>query len=329
MDCIRIQVPIGAVHMKTRSEFDRSPGLKGILDENAAFDRLARGFRFVEGPVWNPGSQELIFSDIIGNRIYRWSAACGVRVFREPSHMANGNALDREGRLITCEHAESRVTRTETDGTLTVLASHYRGRELNSPNDVVVKRDGMVYFTDPPSGRGPVYGVERPQELAFQGVFRLEPDTGELTLLAADFTFPNGLCFSADERRLLVNDSREQIIREFAVLADGTLGKGRLFARLAPDGEGVADGMKFDSQGNLYCCGPGGIQVFHNDGEYVGVIRTPEKAANLTWGDPDLRALYITASTSVYRLRVLIPGPSIQKAAGSRPQGVADTHQPK
>jgi gluconolactonase len=243
--------------------------------------------------------------------------------------MANGNAYDREGRLVTCEHAASRLTRAEADGTLTVLASRYHGKELNSPNDVVVKSDGMIYFTDPPSGRGPVYGVERPRELDFQGVFRLTPETGELTLLISDFTFPNGLCFSADESRLLVNDSREQLIREFPVLPDGTLGPGRLFARLPAAGEGVADGMKFDSRGNLYCCGPGGIHVFGTDGAPIALLRTPEKAANFTWGDSDLKGLYITASTSVYRLRVLIPGPSTQKAADSRPKGAAGIHQPK
>ncbi len=279
-----------------------------ILDPGATCERLAQGFRFVEGPVWHPREHFLLFSDIIGNRIHRWSASDGVALFREPSNMANGNTYDGQGRLITCEHATSRLTRTEPDGTVSVLAGHYQGKELNSPNDVVVARDGAIYFTDPPSGRGPVYGVERRRELDFQGVFRLTPETGDLSLLADDFTFPNGLCFSADEDRLLVNDSREQIIREFPVKTDGRLGAGRLFARLAAEGEGVADGMKFDSLGNLYCCGPGGIQVFDKDGELICIIRTPEKAANFTWGDGDLQGLYITASTSLYRLRVLVPG---------------------
>jgi gluconolactonase len=291
----------------TMLEIHRPEGAR-LIDRDARFEKLASGFRFVEGPVWCPADSALIFSDIIGDRMYRWSAAKGIEVFREPSRMANGNAYDHAGRLVTCEHAASRVTRAEADGTLRVLADRYRGRELNSPNDVVVKRDGAIYFTDPPSGRGPIYGVERPQELDFQGVFRLDPETGELTLLASDFTFPNGLCFSADESRLFVNDSREQVIREFPVRADGTLGPGRLFAALAPCGEGVADGMKFDRQGHLYCCGPGGIQVFGNDGRRLALIRTPEKAANFTWGDPDLLTLYVTASTSLYRLRVRIPG---------------------
>lgn len=227
-----------------------------LIDGEARFEKLASGFRFVEGPVWSPVDSALVFSDIIGGRMHRWSAARGLELFRAPSRMAKGNAYDRKGRLITCEHAASRLTRTEADGSLAVLASHFEGRELNSPNDVVVKSDGAVYFTDPPSGRGPVYGVERPQELDFQGIFRLDPQNGAIVLLASDFTFPNGLCFSADERRLFVNDSRAQVIGEFPVRADGTLGPGRLFARLSLFGEGVADGMKLDRQGQLYCCGP-------------------------------------------------------------------------
>lgn len=300
-----------------------------LVDAEARYQKLAGGFRFVEGPVWSPVRKDLIFSDIIGDCLYRWSETAGMSLFRAPSRMANGNAYDRGGRLVTCEHAASRVTRTEADGMLTVLANLYQGRELNSPNDVVVKRDGTIYFTDPPSGRGPIYGIERPQELDFQGVFRLSPETGELTLLVSDFTFPNGLCFSADESRLFVNDSREQLIREFPVLPDGTLGPGRLFARLSAAGEGVADGMKFDSRGNLYCCGPGGIQVFGRDGDPIALILTPEKAANFTWGDPDLKSLFITAATSLYRLRVLIPGPTTRIAEGVRPRGAAETHQPK
>jgi gluconolactonase len=314
--------------MNVLIEIHRPQGSE-ILAGEARYEKLAGGFRFVEGPVWNPLRQELVFSDIIGDCLYRLPSGGAPEVLRAPSRMANGNAYDREGRLVTCEHASSRLTRTEADGTLTVLASRYRGKELNSPNDVVVKSDGTIYFTDPPSGRGPIYGVERPQELDFQGVFRLAPETGEITLLTSGFTFPNGLCFSADESRLFVNDSREQLIREFPVLSDGNLGTGRLFARLPAAGEGVADGMKFDSRGHLYCCGPGGIHVFGRGGDPVALIRTPEKAANFCWGDPDLKSLYITAGTSVYRLRVLIPGLITPKAAGGRPEGAADSQQPK
>ncbi|MCK4975436.1 MAG: SMP-30/gluconolactonase/LRE family protein, partial [Anaerolineales bacterium] len=166
-----------------------------IVSPESVLETVADGFEFIEGPVWYPGSEEILFSDIIGDTIYRWTKFSGLSVFRKPSNMANGNALDRQGRLLTCEHATSRVTRTEPDGEITVLASHYDGKELNSPNDIVVKRDGGIFFTDPASGRSEKFGVLREQELDFQGVFRLD-DLGGLTLLVDDFSKPNGLCFS-------------------------------------------------------------------------------------------------------------------------------------
>jgi gluconolactonase len=188
------------------------------------------------------------------------------------------------------------------------LASHYDGKQLNSPNDVVVKRDDHIYFTDPTSGRSAGYGVPREPELPFSGVFRLDPDSGQLTLLLDDFAKPNGLCFSPDESLLYVNDTVRQHIRLFEVTADGGVGNGRLFAELSGDKPGVADGMKVDSQGNVYCCGPGGIHLFTPAGNCLGVIETPEFAANFVFGDEDLRTLYITATTTLYRLRVQLPG---------------------
>jgi gluconolactonase len=222
--------------------------------------------------------------------------------------MANGNTWDREGRLLTCEHATSRVTRTQHDGTMEVLASHYNGKELNSPNDIVVHSSGAIYFTDPLSGRTATYGVERPQQLPFQGVYRFDPTTGTLTLLADDFVLPNGLCFGLDERQLFVNDTRRGHIRVFDVLANGTLRGGSVWATPGSTGEGAPDGMKIDQWGNLYCTGPGGIHVFDGEAVYLGMIRMPERVANFAWGDADGRTLYITASTSVYAIRTNVAG---------------------
>jgi gluconolactonase len=222
--------------------------------------------------------------------------------------MANGNTFDRQGRLLTCEHATSRVTRTDSNGRIEVLASHYNGKELNSPNDITVSRDGGITFTDPNSGRGPRYGIAREQELDFQGVYHLDSDNKQLTLLADDFSKPNGLCFSVDETRLFVNDTERGHIRVFDAQSDGTLGSGRVWAELEGDGPGVADGMKVDQAGNLYCAGPGGLHLFDAEANCLGVIQMLEYTTNLAWGDDDLCSLYITASTSLYRFRAQVPG---------------------
>lgn len=283
-------------------------GLASIFAAGSRLEQVATGFKFIEGPAWQAEQETLYFSDIIGNTQYRWSAKNGVAVFRKPSNMANGNTWDREGRLLSCEHATSRVSRIDASGNYEILASHYQGRELNSPNDIIVSRNGNIFFTDPNSGRGPRYGVEREQQLDFQGVFKLDVVSGELTLLADDFVLPNGLCFSQDETRLFVNDTRRQHIRVFDVLPDQTIDGSRVWASTDGDLPGVADGMKLDSAGNLYSSGSGGIHVFDPGGVRLGVIRTPEVAANFTWGGEGLTDLLITATSSLYRLRVNIPG---------------------
>jgi gluconolactonase len=285
-------------------------GMAGLLDPAARIERLVHGFEFLEGPAWHPGRQSLLFSDIIGDAMYCWSESRGLETFRRPSHMANGNTWDREGRLLTCEHATSRVCRADPSGSYEVLASHYRGRELNSPNDIVVRRDGSVYFTDPNAGRTARFGVARRQELDFQGVYRLDPASGELVLLADDFSKPNGLCFSRDEFLLYVNDTDRQHIRVFDVERDGSISGGRVWAHTGGAEPGVADGMKLDRDGNVYCCGSGGIHVFDANGSRRGLIRTPEVAANLAWGGAMLTDLFVTARTSLYRLRMRIAGHS-------------------
>jgi gluconolactonase len=286
----------------------RDGRFRQVIGADTELERVATGFQFVEGPAWHPCARYLIFSDILGDCIYRWNPEDGTMVFRKPSHMANGNTFDRQGRLLTCEHATSRVTRTDREGRVEAMASHYDGKELNSPNDVVVKHDGGIYFTDPNSGRGPRFGIAREQELPFQGVFHLDANGKRLTLLADDFSKPNGLCFSLDERHLFVSDTDRGHIRIFDVQLDGALTNGRVWAELSGEGIGVVDGMKLDREGNLYCAGPGGIHLFDAGASCLGVICMPEYATNLAWGDDDLQSLYITASTSLYRLRVRTPG---------------------
>ncbi len=285
----------------------RNPGFADVVGD-AALETLKSGMGFTEGPVWHPYEKWLVFSDMPEDRMYVRRPSGAIEDFRRPSRKANGNTLDRQGRLLTCEHALSRVTRLEPDGSTTVIATHYQDRELNSPNDIVVATGGAIYFTDPIFGRLEYYGVPREQQLSFQGVYRVDPDGSRLTLLVSDFGQPNGLCFSLDESRLFVNDTERQHIRVFNVTSKGELTGGAVWAETVGEGEGAPDGMKIDSVGNVYCCGPGGIHVFDPSGNVLGVIPTPEPCANFTFGDEDLKSLYITASSSLHRRRVRVPG---------------------
>jgi gluconolactonase len=286
----------------------RDPRFTQVVGARVEFERIATGCLFTEGPLWHPAGRYLLWSDMPGDHLRRWSATDGVTTFRKPCNKSNGLAWDREGRLLACEHASSQVTRTEPDGRIVALATHFQGKQLNSPNDIVCGADGSIYFSDPPYGRAEFYGVPRPQELAFQGLFRVGSDPKSPVLLADDFDRPNGLCFSLDGRRLFVNDTARQHIRVFDVKADGNLSSGKIWAETTGEGKGAPDGMKIDSMGHVYCTGPGGIHVFTPDAHCLGVIHTPEYVANFAWGDADYRSLYVTASTSVYRIRVATPG---------------------
>lgn len=284
-------------------ESDPAEDMSAIMDKDASVEKIAGGFQFTEGPVWDPRGF-LLFSDIPANTIYKWTPGSEkLEVFRKPSNHTNGNTLDKEGRLISCEH-DGRVSRTEKDGRVITLADRYEGKRLNSPNDVVVKSDGSIYFTDPP------YGISKDkEELGFYGVYRLKD--GVLTLLTKIFTRPNGLAFSPDEKRLYIanSDPQENILRVFDVLTDGTIANGRLFADLkSPGKDGLADGMKVDSKGHVYTTGPEGIWVFHPSGKLLGKIIPPEVPANIAWGDSDYKTLYITARTGLYRIRLKVPG---------------------
>ncbi len=282
--------------------------IKQIVPEKVTLEQIATGFAFTEGPVWC--KDYLLFSDIPRNRIVRWqmrSDGPEVTTFRSPSGNSNGLTLDKSGRLIACEHSTRRVTRTEVDGTVSVLAERYEGRRLNSPNDVVVRSDGSIYFTDPP------YGLENLnawKELSFNGVYRFAPD-GELVLLVDDFDRPNGLAFSPDESVLYIDDTSRSHIRAFDVSPDGSLGNGQILIDMQSSEAGAPDGMKVDQKGNIYCTGPGGLWVIDPSGKRLGRIALPELPANLAWGDMDWRTLYITARNSVYRLRLAVPGVAV------------------
>lgn len=288
-----------------------------LIPADTVIERIAGGFTFTEGPVWKDGA--LLFSDIPNNRIVRWRElpeGPEVTTYKHPSGWplskptavlgkgSNGLTLDRQGRLLACEHGNRRVTRYEADGSTVTLADQYQGKRLNSPNDIVVRSDGAIFFTDPPYG---LVNQSDDQQLPYQGVFRLDRD-GSLTLLVDDFERPNGLAFSPDERTLYIDDTSRRHIRAFDVDTAGALSNGRLFAELHAPGEGAPDGMKVDTEGNVYCTGPGGVWVFNASGALLGKIMTPDVPANCGWGGPDWQTLFLTARPSVYRLRVQVPG---------------------
>lgn len=271
------------------------------LIESGDPEQLATGFQFTEGPVWQADGS-LLFSDIPANRTYRWTAETGAEVWREPTGNANGLTLDRQGRLLACEHSGRQVSRIEADGSIVAVADQYQGKRLNSPNDVVVKSDGSIYFTDPPYGIKP-----EEKEQAYNGVYRISAED-DIQLLAEDFERPNGLAFSPDESILYVDDSYHRHVRAFDVRPDGTLSHSRVIADMDHPQPGSPDGMKIDSDGHLYVTGATGVWVFEPDGALLGVIVTPERPANCAWGDEDRLSLYITARTSLYRIRVKVPG---------------------
>lgn len=277
-----------------------------IVDTEQELVTVWNDFTFIEGPIWNKKTQALTFNDIPESLTYRYSEKSGVQRLRENTHKANGNAYDTEGNIIVCEHVRSCISRTDDNGEgLEVLVSHYDGKELNSPNDVVVRSDGTIFFTDPRFGRNPSrVGLEREQELDFQGLYSFQPKTKELKLLKDDFENPNGLCFSLDERYLYVNDSPRKHIRKFKVEEDGTLDSGAVWAETVGDGEGLPDGMKIDSEENIFCCAQGGIHIFDRNAEYLGIIYIPEQAGNCTFGGKDMDTLYIAASTTLYSFRI-------------------------
>jgi gluconolactonase len=267
---------------------------------DGAVEKVAGGFQFVEGPVWHPEGY-LLFSDIPGDRINKLTPEGAVSVHREPSGNSNGLTFDAKARLIACEHGNRRVSRTGADGSVETIAAAFNGKKLNSPNDVVMHSSGAVYFTDPPYGIKP-----EQQEQPCAGVYRLDLN-GELKLLVDDFLKPNGLGFSPDESVLYIDDSERQHVRAFDVLEDGSLANGRLFADVQHSSPGAPDGLKIDQEGNVYVTNSMGMWTYAADGTFRGLLAVPEVPANCAWGE-DGKTLFMTARTSVYKVRMKIAG---------------------
>ncbi|HEX6978501.1 MAG TPA: SMP-30/gluconolactonase/LRE family protein [Alphaproteobacteria bacterium] len=286
---------------------------RNLILPNGWVERLHTGMRWAEGPVWFGDGGYVVWSDVPNNRMLQWVDGLGVRTFRQPSSYANGNTRDRDGRLITCEHGTRRVTRTEIDGRITVLADRYKGKRLNSPNDVVVKSDGSIWFTDPPYGIMSDYeGHKADMELDGCYVFRLDARTGDLTVVADDFVRPNGIAFSPDERRLYVSDTSishdpngNRHIRVFDVDEKGRLSHSRVFAVVTP---GSSDGFRLDTAGNVWTSAGDGVHCYAPDGTLLGKIRIPETVSNLCFGGPKRNRLFITATTSLYSVYVGVNG---------------------
>jgi gluconolactonase len=297
------------------------PAMDALVPLDATLEKLAEGFDWAEGPVWIKSEGCLLFSDVPQNVVYRWKQGEAITVFLKPSGYtgatarggesgSNGLTVDAQGRLVLCQHGDRRVARLEKDGRFTTLADRYQGKRFNSPNDLVFRSNGDLYFTDPP------YGLEQgnndpAKELPFNGVYRLKPD-GELTLLTAELTFPNGLAFSPDEKTLYVavSDPKRAVWMAYEVQADGTLGRGRVLfdaTHMVGAKKGLPDGLKVDRHGNLFATGPGGVLVISPEGKHLGTINTGQATANCAWGN-DGSVLYITADMILCRIKTRTRG---------------------
>ncbi len=282
--------------IRNESEFRK------IVAPDARLERLATGMQFTEGPVWVPqDGGYLVFSDIPADDLKKWTAKEGVTTFRKPSRNANGNTVDRQGRLVTCEHTGRRVSLLDRDGAVRTLVDQFEGKKFNSPNDVVVKPDGTIWFTDPDYGLG-----SKPRDMDGCWVFRFDPKAKNSSVVAKDFDKPNGLCFSPDEKRLYVADSgKPHHIRMFDVGRAGALANSRVFCVIQPGGP---DGIRCDASGRVWSSAGDGVQVFNPSGELIGKILVPETPANLCFGGADGKTLFITARASVYSIPVRVRG---------------------
>jgi gluconolactonase len=283
---------------------DRFRGVHG----DRQLEVLHTGCRWTEGPAYFPAGRYLVFSDIPNDRMLRWDETTGtVGVFRQPSRFSNGHTVDRRGRLVSCEHGGRQVSRTEVDGSVTVLADRYQGKRLNSPNDVVERADGSIWFTDPAYGIDSDYeGHQADSEIGACHVYRIDPDSGAVRIVAGDFNRPNGLAFTQDERRLYICDSEERHIRLFTVTDDGTgLTGGEVFARCEV---GTFDGIRLDSEGRVWAAAGDGLHCLDPDGTLLGKLHVPETVANLTFGGPQRNHIFMCATSSVYSIRLTVRG---------------------
>lgn len=284
-----------------------------LVVADAPLEHLAGGGLWTEGPVYLPTTDEVVWSDIPNDRMLVWSARDGARVFRAPSEFVNGNTLDREGRIVHCSHGARSVQRTEHDGTVVTLVDRWQGKKLNSPNDLVVRADGTIWFTDPQYGIKSDYeGHAAPSEIGANYVYRFDPASGALDAVITDMDEPNGLAFSPDGTRLYVADTSGASrpdgfhhIRVYDVDGAGDVGEGRLFVEIEP---GLADGFRLDLDGNIWTSSLDSIQVYDPSARRIGRIMVPERLSNCCWGGPDADVLYITASTSLYRIAVRARG---------------------
>ncbi len=315
------EVPLALTPQEVNVEVVRlDPAMDAIVGPNPKIWKLAEGFRFTEGPVWVPEGRHLLFSDPNSNIIYKYTSDGRLSVFRQPSGYSgadiaeygqpgsNGLALDGEGRLTIDEHGNHRVSRLERDGSVTVLADRYEGKRLNSPNDLVYRSDGTLFITDPPFGLPKFFDDPR-KELPFSGVYALRQ--GELRLLTSEFTGPNGIALSPDEKHLYIGnwDEKHKVVVRYDLAPDGTISSGRVFFDMtSAPGEDAIDGVKLDRQGNVYVSGPGGLWVLSPEGKHLGTIIAPKHVHNMAWGDEDGKTLYLCAGSALYRMRLGIPG---------------------
>lgn len=285
------------------------PKIFSLIDPDAKLKKLAEALKHTEGPVYIPEDDSVIFSDVSGNKLFRWNAVDGLKIIREPSHFQNGNYLDLSGRLVSCSHGQRAIIRREDDGTWRILCDSYRGKRLNSPNDLVVKSDGTIWFSDPPFGlTQPEEGYSGNQEQAGSFVFRFEPSTGELDAVIKEMERPNGLAFSPDEKILYVSDTSRvnyaqghHYIRAYDLVDEKEVANSRVFAVIEP---GQPDGFKVDQQGNIFTSSADSVQIYDSDGNCWGKIFLPEVVANLTFGGQDGKCLFITAGSSLYAINL-------------------------
>lgn len=280
--------------------------LWNIIDKSIKYEVIADGFEFLEGPVWDKKNKRLIFNDIVKEKLYEWSHLLGTRVIKEKNNMANGNAIDKDGNIISCEHKTSRIVSLSPRNNYKILISKYNNLRFNSPNDIAIKSNGDIYFTDPNYGRTKKVGLQRVQELFFQGVYKFNPTSNELILLVDNLKNPNGIVFSKDERKLFISDTMDKSIWMYKLDEKGHISYGELWAKLEGLGVDTPDGLEINEREDLFCATSNGIWIFNKYGEKLGLIKMPTQTTNMAFGNEDLKSLYITISDRLVKLNMKV-----------------------